>query len=577
MRLKSLWVDGFKNLKDFNIDFENKDGITVLIGNNASGKSNILEAISAIFAGLYNNTLEDLTFKFDLFYQIYTDTDALGNKLNNKRYIEVRLSKKRKVKHRIRKVDRKSFKVINKEQIYKNKQRLSPNRYFPYYFPSQIIALYSGEELRLWEDYYQDFYLKHNRAVIDNKKSVESFQNMLYINKYYWDIALLTMLVSDINISDIVGEFDWMKMEFNLENLEKFNSNEVTQFVEFVSGNETSVEFNLDDFKTFSTGETHKRLFDLLCISYLPKDPKDKLITSLELYFKNGTTTKDLSEGQKKQILLKLALEVLADENSLLLFDEPDAHIHISNKKLIPEMLKDYDNREIILTTHSPTLSHSFDNKHLAYIENGKINTEYNNKEKLLSELTNGLIGVSEQQILLQSNKKIVLLVEGNSDKKHIETALDKLKNDYSSLEFDVFSMGGCQNIKQFILGVKRSNIFDNNKTYIAIFDTDKDGVSCHDAVNGNTKDDSNFHSMKLSEDKNFEIEHMYSIGKQKEAYQKALENFCGGGENNNIDIKRVEKSAKYTLAENCKNFEESDFDRFKALFDLILGIKSQS
>ncbi len=52
MRLKSLWIDGFKNLKDFNIDFEKQDGITVLIGNNASGKSNVLEAISAIFAEL---------------------------------------------------------------------------------------------------------------------------------------------------------------------------------------------------------------------------------------------------------------------------------------------------------------------------------------------------------------------------------------------------------------------------------------------------------------------------------------------------------------------------------------------
>ena len=50
MRLKRLWIDGFKNLNDFEIDFNDKEGITVLIGNNGSGKSNVLEAISAIFA-----------------------------------------------------------------------------------------------------------------------------------------------------------------------------------------------------------------------------------------------------------------------------------------------------------------------------------------------------------------------------------------------------------------------------------------------------------------------------------------------------------------------------------------------
>lgn len=56
MKLKSLKIEGFKNLTGadgwFTLDFTNKDGITVLIGNNGSGKSNVLEAISAIFIGL---------------------------------------------------------------------------------------------------------------------------------------------------------------------------------------------------------------------------------------------------------------------------------------------------------------------------------------------------------------------------------------------------------------------------------------------------------------------------------------------------------------------------------------------
>ncbi|RLA74398.1 MAG: hypothetical protein DRG11_04980 [Epsilonproteobacteria bacterium] len=45
MKLKRLWIDGFKNLNNFEIDFTDKDGITVLIGNNGSGKSNVLDTL----------------------------------------------------------------------------------------------------------------------------------------------------------------------------------------------------------------------------------------------------------------------------------------------------------------------------------------------------------------------------------------------------------------------------------------------------------------------------------------------------------------------------------------------------
>ncbi len=53
MKLKRLYIVEYKNLKDFTLDFESGKGLTILIGNNGSGKSNVLEAISAIFANAY--------------------------------------------------------------------------------------------------------------------------------------------------------------------------------------------------------------------------------------------------------------------------------------------------------------------------------------------------------------------------------------------------------------------------------------------------------------------------------------------------------------------------------------------
>ncbi len=50
MQLKKLWIQEYKNLKNFSLDFEKGNQLSILIGNNGSGKSNVLEAISGIFA-----------------------------------------------------------------------------------------------------------------------------------------------------------------------------------------------------------------------------------------------------------------------------------------------------------------------------------------------------------------------------------------------------------------------------------------------------------------------------------------------------------------------------------------------
>ena len=54
MRIHSLYIKapGFKNLIDFKIDFDEASPMTVLVGRNGTGKSNILEALTIIFRDL---------------------------------------------------------------------------------------------------------------------------------------------------------------------------------------------------------------------------------------------------------------------------------------------------------------------------------------------------------------------------------------------------------------------------------------------------------------------------------------------------------------------------------------------
>ena len=49
MRLDKVSIDGFKNLRGLELDFDERQLTTVLIGQNGAGKSNLIEAITLVF------------------------------------------------------------------------------------------------------------------------------------------------------------------------------------------------------------------------------------------------------------------------------------------------------------------------------------------------------------------------------------------------------------------------------------------------------------------------------------------------------------------------------------------------
>jgi len=69
MKLRTLKINGYKNFQETSIVFEKSNGKTLVVGTNGSGKSNLIEVLSAIFSALYNKD-EDVSprFKFELTY-----------------------------------------------------------------------------------------------------------------------------------------------------------------------------------------------------------------------------------------------------------------------------------------------------------------------------------------------------------------------------------------------------------------------------------------------------------------------------------------------------------------------------
>src|ERR1700676_1081079 len=66
MKLRKLEISEFKNLRDFIIEFE-QTLTTVLLGQNGTGKSNLLEALIIIFRDL--DLGESPAFKYKLTYE----------------------------------------------------------------------------------------------------------------------------------------------------------------------------------------------------------------------------------------------------------------------------------------------------------------------------------------------------------------------------------------------------------------------------------------------------------------------------------------------------------------------------
>lgn len=587
MKLKYIYIDGYKNLKDFSLNLESQDGLTMLIGNNGSGKSNVLEALSAIYAGFYK-TRKTPQFAYKIIYEINNSSitiEKIHNR-NTRYYIGI---------------------------IKTTKRHLTTHELFP----SKIIAIYSGEETRLWERSYEPIYKDYIADIIKGSQGTPK-QHMVYINKYYWNIALLMLFVSNfpygVDISS--KEIGWMgcriSMSFNLQNILKCNNLLLKTFVQKINPNNSEEEtYGFIEFYSALFDEVSKEEITLalgsgefvsssnlnineisnnIVNAFMPK--RDKLISNIRIVLPDGVENGNLSEGEKKFILLKFVLDIVADENSLILLDEPDAHIHEGRKRPIYELLQKYCfeyNRQVILTTHSPTLTHFANDKHIVMVqnnENGDVGVIPYEKIMAIDNLTGGIWSAIEQNLFLVS-KKTILLFEGKSDIAFIERAINIFKNRdeiYKVLDFDMLSFNGTGNALDFHSRLR--NLIGYEKKVIICFDRDEAGSSSAKklttvSISRETYShiwESNTCILLLpkrtgSNQLNFVIEDYFPKSIiDAEIEQRLLEYRNGSSSDLPRDLRDPIKSA---MERNCNanEYPESHYDGFQVLMDKLCEI----
>jgi predicted ATP-dependent endonuclease of OLD family len=555
MRINKLLIKKYKNL---NAEMEHHNGIIGFIGNNGSGKSNILEALSYLFRSLYEPK-HKIDFEYDLVY-----TTSTGSKV------------------RFLKNGTKVQAFVNNEPIID---------YSPH-LPKKVIAIYSGEEGRMFEDCYFPFYEEFIRQLNNAHSEYSELPKMLYLNKFYWNISLLTLLLSDAPDSKEFAEkvlkisvVNKIKFDLNKSNYTHYKANQALAFINAI---DSKSEYRLEELKEaldllYSVDDVYKYLY----LAYTPKT--NKILSDITILFNGNLTLKELSEGQKKLLLIKAALEFAGQEDTLFIMDEPDAHIHINNKEQITNSFIPYKhNRQIIITTHSPTVTRCMDDDELYMLSSGKI--EPKERQEIMEDITGEFWNKHQQSTFLAAKKPIVILVEGVHDKAHLQHAYVKLEKEFKGLSFDIFSLGGESKIAPFMRGLYEGGLTDG-KMYIAIYDNDnagtgalsKDGfMPIENEVYRKLKDDKGVNYFAFCYPKpnglthECTIENLFPLTKYQEAYKQAFEDEDGFTTNSKPVSKIAEnitENAKRNLSLKSKEFDIADFEHFKPVFALISKI----
>lgn len=403
MKLKSLYIPEYYILNDFKIEFSKK--ISLIIGENGSGKSSLIEVLAYIFGHLHkyfvlNDKTADFIDGYEIEYEIsYNDT--IHTVFIGSKYVDqVSNTFKPTIK-----IDGQLFSLSQIDKQYGGMK---------IFLPSKIILYYSGITNHLFE-LSEHFRKKYRSRLIqkgnDYKLQPLSLPNdnpFCYIQLEHLPVILLSLLidkakyqcllqdklgidVDDLEISIICKEPSWHKeRNKNPESpilhpwgIEGTVSQEI--FDRLVKN---SISHDYDD--------EHKELtlsyFGAIMISDIFSDieatPKvvfslidvllcSDLIKSIDISWnKDGKSIHldRLSEGQK-QLIMTWGTSLVWDQNELLfLFDEPDVSLHPKwQREFIADLNNSLDKSCAVVSTHSPVMLSNANNSDAYILEKGKL------------------------------------------------------------------------------------------------------------------------------------------------------------------------------------------------------------
>lgn len=364
MRINQLYIKEFKSLKDFIIRFN--EPISLFIGKNGSGKSTLLEAIAWIFRSAHLTYVEEKQenppFEFEISYtlrieKVLSDSSTYSETATD--YIGVTLKGSR---------ESKKFWSIETDNNTYTIDDLIKRHTIQKLLPSNLVIYYAGwfESMAFicseHEKIYKDRLLEVKSESDITVSSEELYSKigalpLMYIEKHHFEILLASLYSFEFNdrvdsffaehvkiakpdinpLALFIKKRQWKSgvgadefwgakglLRGFLDVLRRFSYNET---INYMGEDQILFNFHLNDWYALREfyGE-EKKLFYLLNMLHA-----SEMLEGIQIFMSLSNidiTHSDLSEGQQQLITIKAINELLIDENSLLLLDEPDTYLH---------------------------------------------------------------------------------------------------------------------------------------------------------------------------------------------------------------------------------------------------------
>lgn len=427
--IRHIKITNYKRFKSFSLELKNK--VKLIVGDNESGKSTILSAIDLVLSGSTNkvqniglekifnvDTIQDfLEGEKDYSKLPILQIELFLNDIGNQ-YVEGENNSERINACGIKLICEPN--EVLKPQIKEILERHENN--FPFEFYKIRFKTFQGR------DYFpQSNYISH--ILIDNAEINYSYAYKKYIVGNYrsW------LENSEENVHE--NEYRRAKQKYNNDILRSLNDR-ITENYSFATKTDKSSNLESD-------------------------------LTILE----EGISIENKGKGRQCFVKTDFALQQRVKPLDVVLIEEPENHLSHTNMKKLISKIKQAQNTQLIIATHSDLICSRLDLRNAILLNS-------NSQEKLrLDELDEQtakfFIKSPTNNILEFILSKKVILVEGDAEFILLEQFFENVAGyKVEDSEVHVISVGGTS-FPRFlkvakILGIKTAVICDNDSNYQA-------------------------------------------------------------------------------------------------------------
>jgi predicted ATPase len=428
MRIDRLFLKDFRNLIDFEVDFDQSSCRQVIVGRNGVGKSNLLEALTRIFRDL--DLEEESGFAYEIEYLCNqncikiscTQTNITECKIDP--YIAKRFARKywlaaEEECSKLLREAPKPYVAVEESDFFRsnrpiknepNPKRLLPQYVFGYY--SGAITRFAKIFERHEENYYSEqisgeeaplrplfqakphhsqfallaFYATHDadaQKFLKQDFRIEALDSVLFsLREPYWKPPKGRNGRGDPRFWSAGG-----KVAPFLDTLfsHSFAPMSGEERMRISVGQEKTKERRFcflpdqEALQAMAKGLSNKEFFARL-ESLVFSDLVDGMGNDVKIWIrlegcKAPATYQDLAEGERQLLTVLGLMRFTAEKEALFLLDEPDTHLNPAWCLDYLENLQKYggspQNSQIIMTTHSPLTFAGMDKNEVVVMERG--------------------------------------------------------------------------------------------------------------------------------------------------------------------------------------------------------------